>query len=73
MMYIMCAHGICFGVAHVIVGIVIYGMRIRSFHILLGTSVHVCEKSLAVGVLIRGQVLGVVFAIDALLVVRLQK
>ena len=41
--------------------------------ILLGTFVHVREKNLAVGVLIRGQVLGVVFAIDALLMVRLQK
>lgn len=73
MMYIMGAYGICFGVAHIIVGIVIYGMRIRSFHILLRAFVHVREKSLAVGVLIQGQVLGVVFAIDPLLVVLLQK
>lgn len=73
MMYIMGAHGICFGVAHVIVGIVIYGMRYSQ---LPHSPRDLCPrtlKSLAVGVLIRGQVLGVVFAIDALLVVRLQK
>jgi hypothetical protein len=73
MMYFMGAHDICFGVAHIIVGIVIYGHADSQLPHSPGDLCPHTLKEPRSWNPHPGPGTGVIFAIDALLVVRLRE